>query len=76
MCYSCSIGAAKSSFELLYESAIVHEIDESPTVKRDFGSIPPQSERATPINNSNFPHVYSKSPPPAAFLACRLFYVC
>ena len=37
MCYSCSIGAAKSSFELLYESAIVHEIDESPTIKRDFG---------------------------------------
>ena len=63
MCYSCSIGAAKSSFELLYESAIVHEIDESPTIKRDFGSNPSQSERATPINNSNFLHDYSKNPP-------------
>ena len=63
MCYSCSIGAAKSSFELLYESAIVHEIDESPTIKRDFGSNPSQSERATPINNSNFLHDYSNNPP-------------
>ena len=59
--FSCSIGAAKSSFELLYESAIVHEIDQSPTIKTDFGSIHPQSEHNTPINISNFSYDYSKN---------------
>ena len=47
---SCSIGVAQSSFELLYESAIVHVIDESPTIKTDYGSFMQPSGHATPIN--------------------------
>ena len=45
----------------MYESAIVHETDESPTFQTDFESLHQQSEHATPINNTSFSHDFSKS---------------